>query len=63
MKDLLEFYMQRAEALELEVKRLNDELNAVKVVVRNVKYSDPNFLKPLSEMNVNFEIVKPCQAR
>jgi len=54
-----EFLLQRIEALEKENKRLNKELRKVKERSLKIRLSDPNFDKPLSEMNVNFEIVKP----
>jgi hypothetical protein len=59
MKDQQEFLLQRIEALEKENKRLNDELRKVKKLAFKVQLSDPNFDKPLSEINVNYEIVNP----
>lgn len=57
-QQLLEFYKSRTEALELEVKRLNEELLTVKTVAQRSKMSDPNFLKPLSEIETNYQIIK-----
>jgi cell division protein FtsB len=59
MKDQQDYLLQRIEALEKENKRLNDELRKVKKLAFKVQLSDPNFDKPLSEINVNYEIVNP----
>ena len=56
-----DFLMQRIEALEKENERLNNELRKVKEVAFKVQLSDPNFDKPLSEIETNFEIVKPLK--
>lgn len=53
-----EFYTARIEALERENKRLNDELKSVKEFSFKLKLSDPNFDKPISEIETNFEIIK-----
>jgi hypothetical protein len=58
MKEQNQFLILRIEALEIENKRLNDELRKVKDCAFKVKLSDPNFDKPLSEIETNFEIVK-----
>lgn len=55
---LLDFYKSRTEALEMEVKRLNEELLTVKMVTKRARLTDPNFLKPLSEIETNYEIIK-----
>lgn len=55
---LLDFYKSRTEALEMEVKRLNEELLTVKTVKKRARLTDPNFLKPLSEIETDFEIIK-----
>lgn len=55
---LLDFYKSRTEALEMEVKRLNEELLTVKTVTKRARLTDPNFLKPLSEIETNYEIIK-----
>lgn len=55
---LLDFYKSRTEALETEVKRLNEELLTVKMVTKRARLTDPNFLKPLSEIETNYEIIK-----
>lgn len=52
-----DFLLQRIEALEIENKRLNDELRKVKDVAFKVRLSDPNFDKPYKDLEVNFEIV------
>lgn len=53
-----EFYTARIKALENEVERLNNELSSVKEVAFKVKLTDPNFDKPISELDINYEIVK-----
>lgn len=53
-----EFYTARIQALETEVQRLNNELRSVKEVAFKVKLTDPNFDKPLNEVNVEYEIIK-----
>lgn len=53
-----DFLMQRIEALEQENKRLNNELRKVKDCAFKVQLTDPNFDKPLSELEVNYKIVK-----
>ena len=59
MKEQNEFLMQRIEALEAENKRLNDELRKVKDCALKVRLSDPNFDKPLSEIETIYEIINP----
>jgi hypothetical protein len=55
----LEFLHARIKALETENERLNNELRFVKRVVSKTKLSDPIYLKPLSEIETNYQIVKP----
>lgn len=43
------------EALRKEVERLNNELRKIKKVVFKTKISDPNFDKPLNQIEVNYE--------
>lgn len=52
-----EFYTARIEALERENKRLNDELRSVKEMAFKIKLSDPNFYKPLSEIETDYQLV------
>jgi len=52
-----DFLLQRIEALEKENKRLNKELRKVKERSLKIRLSDPNFDKPLSEIETNFEII------
>jgi|GEM_PF-6756363 len=71
MKTQLEEYQaQRIEALTAEVQRLNDELEQAKnallvieskamVAAKRIVITDPKFFRPISEMNVEFEIVEP----
>jgi len=52
-----EFLLHRIEALQTENERLNNELRKVKEVAFKVQLTDPNFDKPLSELEVNYQIV------
>ena len=58
MNETIEFQKAQIEALHKEIKRLNDELRKVKEVAFKVRLSDPIFDKKLSELEVEFEIVK-----
>ena len=58
MNETIEFQKAQIEALQKEIKRLNDELRKVKEVAFKVRLSDPIFDRPLSELEVEFEIVK-----
>ena len=58
MNETMEFQKLQIEALQKENRRLNDELRKVKEVAFKVRLSDPFFDKKLSELEVNFEIVK-----
>ena len=44
-------------ALRKEVERLSNELRKIKKVVFKTKISDPNFDKPLNQIEVNYEQV------
>ena len=57
MNDMIQFQKAQIEALQKENKRLNDELRKVKEVAFKVRLSDPAFDRPLSELEVEFEIV------
>ena len=59
MKEQNQFLTQRIEALEKENQRLNNELRKFKEVAFKVRLSDPNFDKPLSEIETIYEIVEP----
>ena len=61
MKEQNQFLTHRIEALEKENQRLNDELRKVKKMALKLTLSDPNFDKPLSEIETNFEIVEPLK--
>ena len=56
-EQLTEMYRHQIEALQKENKRLNKELRKVKERAFKIRLSDPNFDKPLSEIETNFEIV------
>ena len=58
MNDMIQFQKAQIEALQKENIRLNDELRKVKEVAFKVRLSDPIFDKKLSELEVEFEIVK-----
>ena len=58
MNETIEFQKAQIEALQKENRRLNDELRKVKEVAFKVRLSDPIFDKKLSELEVEFEIVK-----
>ena len=58
MNDMIQFQKAQIEALQKENIRLNDELRKVKEVAFKVRLSDPAFDRPLSELEVEFEIVK-----
>lgn len=58
MNDMIQFQKAQIEALQKENRRLNDELRKVKEVAFKVRLSDPAFDRPLSELEVEFEIVK-----
>ena len=57
MNDMIQFQKAQIEALQKENIRLNDELRKVKEVAFKVRLSDPVFDRPLSDLNVEFEIV------
>lgn len=48
-------HIAQIEALQREVKRLNKELKNIKRKALDIEVSDPIFLKPLSEINKNYE--------
>ena len=53
----IEFMQLRIDALTKENERLNDELRKIKDVAFKVRLSDPNFDKPLSEIEVDYELI------
>ena len=54
----IEFLQLRIDAQAKEIERLNNELIKVKDVAFKVRLSDPNFDKPLSEIEVDYELIK-----
>ena len=58
MNETMEFQKAQIEALQKEIKRLDDELRKVKEVASKVRLSDPIFDKKLSELEVDYQIVK-----
>ncbi len=59
-EQLVDQYFQQIKALQVENERLNNELRKVKEMAFKVRLSDPNFDKPISEIEINYEIIKPC---
>jgi len=59
--DLELFQAHQIEALQTENERLNNELRKVKDIAFKVRLSDPNFDKPLSEIETDYEIVQPIK--
>ena len=57
MNETMQFQKAQIEALQKEIKRLNDELRKVKGLALKLRCSDPIFDRPLSELEVEFEIV------
>jgi hypothetical protein len=57
MEDIIEFQKAQIEALRLEIDRLNNDLCAVKLIANKSRLTDPNFLKPLSHLNVDYETI------
>jgi len=53
-----DFLMLQIKALQAENLRLNNELKKVKEVAFKVRLSDPNFDKPLKDIEVNYELLK-----
>ena len=67
---LEQYQAQRIEALTAEIGRLNDVVqeleNALQVIetkanqaAKRAVISNPDFLRPIGELEVNFEIVEP----
>ena len=61
MKEQNQYLTLRIEALEKENQRLNEELRKVKRMDLKLTLSDPNFDKPLSEIETIYEIVEPLK--
>jgi hypothetical protein len=57
MQDTIEFQSLQIKALQKENERLNNELRKFKKLALKVTLSDPNFDKPLSEIETKFEII------
>lgn len=64
MEDIIEFQKARIEALENELKRVQAVLTEISNIstkkAEHIKViiSDPNFDKPLSEIEVDYELIK-----
>jgi hypothetical protein len=56
-EQLQEMYRHQIEALQKENKRLNKELRKVKERAVKIRLTDPNFDRPLSEIETTFEII------
>lgn len=59
MTDLEQFQKVRIEKLCEEIERLNQVISELKNVALKAKLSDPNYLKPITHLEVDFKIVKP----
>jgi hypothetical protein len=53
----MNFQEARVSALESALQETKIALNAARLEIRMLKANDPNYKKPLSELNVNYEIV------
>jgi len=64
MEDIIEFQKARIEALENELRRVQAVLTEISNISTKkaerikVIISDPNFDKPLSEIEVDYELIK-----
>ena len=58
MSETMEFQKAQIDALQKEVMRLNNELLKVKEMAFKIRLHDPNFDKKLSEIEVDYQIVK-----
>ena len=56
-----DFLMLQIKALQTENERLNNELRKLKDCAFRIRLSDPNFDKLLSEIETDYEIVKPIK--
>ncbi len=54
------YYEARISALESANQELKMQNEQLKLQLLKSKVQDPNYDKKLSEINVNYEIVKPC---
>tara|TARA_R110000850_G_scaffold248043_1_gene372955 strand:- start:257 stop:448 length:192 start_codon:yes stop_codon:yes gene_type:complete len=57
-EQLQDMQRQQIAALQIEVLRLNCLIKDFKTLALKATITDPNFDKPLSEIETNFEIVK-----
>jgi exonuclease VII small subunit len=58
-EQLQEMYRQQVIALQTENYRLNEVIKEFKRMALKARISDPNFDKPLSEIETKYEIVTP----
>lgn len=58
MQDTIEFMTLQIKALQKENERLNNELRSFKDLALKTRLSDPNFDKPLSEIETTFEVIE-----
>lgn len=58
MQDTIEFLTLQIKALQKENERLNNELRSFKDLALKTRLSDPNFDKPLSEIETTFEVIE-----
>jgi hypothetical protein len=57
-EQLQDMQRQQITALQIEIQRLNNIIKEFKTVALRAMILDPNFEKPLAEIETNFEIVK-----
>lgn len=56
---IVDFQTLRIQALEQEIERLNNELKKFKDLAFKAQLSDPNYYRPLSDIEVDYEIITP----
>ena len=58
MKEAAEYNLLRIKALENEIARLNKLLDNVDTAISKRKDYDPAYFRPISELNINYELAK-----
>lgn len=59
MQDTIDFLTLQIKALQQENERLNNLVIEFKNLALKARISDPKFSRPISELETEFEIVKP----
>ena len=57
MKENQDYLLQRIEALVRENERLNNELRKIKDCAFKIRITDPNFDKPLSQIETVYDLI------